>query len=258
MKKSSRMLLFVMVCLSGQAVMSGADAADVTLYTEDYPPYNFADTNGQAVGEATDRVRSLMHEAGLAYEIRIMPWVRAEKLASLKPDSMIFSMAYSDARDGAYDWIAPLAQPDMRLFGRNGMAGQVTRAKIRAGEYTALCVVTDASCDILRRVGFPETSLVSASSGGASEPLMVHYGRADMFLGDMNLQPYREYMFGVAVQEMQPMLAVESDLTFYLAAGKHIDAGLRNRVRAAYERLMERGDFTVFKRPDVPAETAEK
>lgn len=252
-----RPILFVS-CLIASCLVGRSLAGDVTIYTEDYPPYNFADTNGVIVGESTDRVRKIMYEAGLSYTIHKMPWVRAEKLASLQPDALIFSMAFSEERSANYDWLAPVAQPDMQLFARKSFTSTVTLELIRQGAFTALCVETDASCNILRRVGFPPENLIMASTGGASEPMMVYYGRANMFLGDLNLHPYRAYLYGLAASEMKPVLAVEDDLTFYLAAGKQVDTRLRERVKDAYERLKKNGRITVFKRLKVPPETARK
>lgn len=258
MADRSHTAIACLIWLSGILITAPIRAADLVVFTEDYPPYSFTDTNGNVVGEATARVRLILKEAGVDFEIRLMPWVRAEKLARLQPNSMIYSMAYSKERSARFDWIAPIAKPDMYLFARKDLAGIVTRDTIAAGRYTALCVETDASCAILRRVGFPQSALVQASTGGASEPLMVHYGRADLFLGDMNLQPYREFIYGFAAKELKPVLAVEDRLEFFLAAGLQVEESLRDRVRKAYGRLKARGGIDTFKRLEVPAETAQK
>ncbi|NVJ96550.1 MAG: transporter substrate-binding domain-containing protein [Alphaproteobacteria bacterium] len=246
-----------LIWLASFMLSVAAPAADITIYTEDYPPYNFRDTNGGVVGEATERVRQIMDAAGYSYEILLMPWVRAEKLSLLQKDSLIYSIAYSASRNKKFDWLAPIAQPDMQLFTRKDNIEPITFDTIRAGEVTALCVESDVSCDILRRIGFPANKLIMASTGGASEPLMVHYGRAQVFLGDMNLHPYRAHLYGLRAKEMKPALAVESGMRFFLAAGQQVDRVVRDRIRAAHKRLLDAGEIDIFIRPEVPADTAQ-
>ena len=221
-------------------------AVDVTIYTEGYPPYNFAAHDGTVVGVATDRVRQIMDEAKLDYDIRLIPWNRAFLLAGKEPRSLIYSLARSEDRETGFDWLAPLAMPDIHLFARADDMRVVTPEAVRAGRFFAICVETDASCNILRRAGFPEKNLIRSGSGGATESLMILYKRADLYLSDRNLYPYQNELFGQAKGDVKPVMRLKEDIRFYLAAGFQVDPQLRDRVRDAYHRLMSRGQIDVF------------
>lgn len=232
----------IIFCLAGLIASQAAAARQViTIYTEDYPPYSYTGGDGTVVGEATARVRTIMKEAGLDFQIQLVPWARGFRLASIQSDALIFSLAYSQERADAFDWLAPVARPDLHLYVRKDLQTPVTRQSIKDGRLTALCVESDASCNILRRIGFPQQALVLTGPSGASELMMVHYRRADVYLGDENLHPYRETLYGVAASTLRPAMKVEDGLVFFLAAGTHVSADLRSRVRASYQALIEKG-----------------
>lgn len=248
-----------LIALSVQALLVMATAANagqkVTIYTEDYPPYNYAAADGAIVGEATSRVVSIMAEVGLEYQIYLVPWARAYRLATTQANSLIYSIAYSEERQAQFDWLAKIARPAIYLYARRDLEIPVTLEAVRNGLLTALCVDTDASCPILRRFGFPEDKLIHSSPAGASEAMMVRYRRADIYLADLNLQPMKDYVYGEPMSDLRPTLKVDQNLEFYLAAGMQVDSGLREAVRQAYARLVSRGAITVFERTHDAAAT---
>ncbi|WP_417464920.1 substrate-binding periplasmic protein [Kordiimonas sp.] len=240
-KAAALTVFLIVMCMAGHAM-----AADVTIYTEDYPPYSYADDDGEVVGMATDRVRQIMAEAELSYEITILPWPRAEFRARKETRAFIYSLAHSIERSAYYDWIAPIAKPDMYLFARTKDLRAVTLEALKGGMFVAVCSEKDASCGIMRRAGVPEERLLFVAPSGSSEAMMILYGRADLFLGDKRLHPVRVASGDFPPGSIRPALKLDEDIAFYLAAGLQVDESLRSRARDAYGRLAARGAIDIY------------
>lgn len=240
--------LTIMVAVIGLYVLmaGSSQASDITIYTEDYPPYSFMADDGMVEGRATVRVRRIMAEAGLSYEIRVLPWPRAEFRARKEKQAFIYSLARSSERSAHYDWIAPIAKPDMYLFARTDDKRTVSLETLRRGEFVAVCTEKDASCGIIRRAGILEERLLIGASAGSSEAMMILYGRADLFLGDKRLHPVRVASDEFPPGSIRPALKLDEDISFYLAAGFQVDESFRTRAREAYARLAARGEIDVY------------
>lgn len=92
------------------AVAAGPVAASVgvlRLTTESFPPFNYL-KDGEIVGRSTELVRAALDDAGVDYEMRIMPWARAFRMGEHEPMTCVFSTAHTPARHDRFQWIEPL------------------------------------------------------------------------------------------------------------------------------------------------------
>lgn len=83
----------------------------ITITTEQWPPNNYLDENGEVVGKATDKVRQLMRLAGVPYRIELMPWARAYHKALNNPNTGVYSIMRSQSREKLFQWVCPLIAP---------------------------------------------------------------------------------------------------------------------------------------------------
>ncbi len=236
------MLAFVLDCSASAAGEVTADPP-ITIYTEEFPPYNYTGEDGTIQGSAHDVVGQVMAASGVSYEIRLLPWARAYREAMNDPRGLIFSLARSKVREDQFDWLALLAKPEFYLFARADDNRQVSIAAIKRGDYTAICEDVDASCTILEEAGFPRKRLFNRGTGGRSETTMIEYGRVDFYLADILHHPFRMKALGLGESRTKPVLKVGEGFSLYLAAGKHVDAEIRHKVGAAYRALVGGGQL---------------
>ncbi len=83
--------------------------AEVRVYTEEYPPYNFT-KKGVVQGYAVDIVTEIMKRNGLHYKIEVLPWARAYDEALKLPDRIIFSISKTPEREKLFKWVGPIAR----------------------------------------------------------------------------------------------------------------------------------------------------
>lgn len=96
--------------------MSTASAGSLIFNTEEYPPFNFTDADGNIDGVSTQVVREIIERSGLDVEIRLLPWTRAYTEALHQTDTCVFSTTHTEARDPLFQWVGPLVENDWVIF----------------------------------------------------------------------------------------------------------------------------------------------
>lgn len=94
-------------------------SADLTLYTEEYPPINFS-KNGKATGLATEVVEEIERRLGVTYPVQVIPWARAYKEAQSVPNTVLFAAMRSQERENLFKWVGPLTTVNAGLYARKG------------------------------------------------------------------------------------------------------------------------------------------
>ena len=105
----------------------------VTVYAEQYFPFNFRGQSGDVTGLATTLVRQVMEQSGLRYEIRIGPWTRIYRAAQSNDNTLLFSIAKTPKRSAQFDWLVPLFADEYHLMAPVENNNEITAAKIKAG-----------------------------------------------------------------------------------------------------------------------------
>ena len=137
-----------LVCFVGVS-----NAAEITLTTEDYKPYNFMEGD-KITGIGADQVFELMKRADVPYKAEMMQWSRAIGLAEKDPNTCVFTASHSAERDARFAWVEPLFVDRtllIRKAGSNIAPASVDEAKaFRIGTQAK-----DYTEELLKTAGFP-------------------------------------------------------------------------------------------------------
>ncbi len=188
-------------------------ANKLTIYTEEYPPYNMMEPTTETVtGVSTDIVRELIRRAKQDHDILLVPWQRAISLAQAQPDSCVYSMSRTEPREPLYKWIGPLVQNEWVLFGRVEDDLKLKKledaARYRIGSYQG-----DAIVQYLQERGF----LVDVAINDRLNPAKLAARRIDLW-GTGKL-------IGQYILRQEKVIGIQPILTFnrtemYLACNK--------------------------------------
>lgn len=85
------------------------DLNKLQVVTESLPPYQIEE-NDIVYGVTVDKVRTLFDDLGVRPEIQVMPWARAYRTALTKPNTVIFSMVRTPAREDKFHWLGVVAK----------------------------------------------------------------------------------------------------------------------------------------------------
>ena len=110
-------LLRLALPLAALCQVAVAQATNLIIATEDYPPFNIKGNGERPIsGISTDIVRELMKRAGITIDITMYPWQRALSIAATDSDSCVYSTVRTAKREATYKWVGPLTSDDWALF----------------------------------------------------------------------------------------------------------------------------------------------
>lgn len=89
------------------------------IMTENYPPFNYQDKDGNIIGITTEIVKEIQKNTGDDYPIKIMPWARAYKSIINKPNKVLFSMTRTPQREYLFKWVGPIANNTFVFYARS-------------------------------------------------------------------------------------------------------------------------------------------
>jgi len=222
-------LSVLILLLAGQP----AAAEPYTLTTENYPPYNMEDHDGNITGVSTDIVTELFRRAELEFEIELLPWQRAYHSALVKSQHGVFSTSRTSERETLFKWVGPLIRNHWVLLAKPEIAKQLNSLEdarnFRIGGYRG-----DATAIFLANRGF-ELDLASRDNVNA---LKLDSGRIDLWATGHLLGPY--YANEQGVSGLVEVLTFHS-VDMALAMNKDTPDELIERLNSILRQMREDG-----------------
>jgi polar amino acid transport system substrate-binding protein len=229
-RSGSRPTLLLGLCLALAALPCRAQ--QLVLVTEEYPPYNMSGPQGQVVGISTAIVKTLLDEAGIAFEVAIYPWARAIAMARSQSNTCVYSMSRTAEREAHYKWIGPLVYNDWALFARSDSARPERledAGKARIGSYQG-----DAIVPYLQARGH----MVDIANSDDLNPRKLAAGRIDFWATGRLIGQYRLQEQGIS--DIVPVLNFFRT-EMYLACNTQMPDAQVKQLNAGLQALYKRG-----------------
>lgn len=237
--------------------MAWADAPQwsvypLRIYTEDRPPFNYLGRDGEVTGVSTEIVRAALKQAGMDAPILVFPWARSFSLARTRPNSLVFSIVRSPAREKQFVWLGALMSSDDWLY---RAAGHHTIAPSSFAEVKAccqICVVNkDVSEEILQRQGAVrgQNYIVADSYNDCARLVQSN---TVSFLIDSHFDQdgaVEKKLHGSSVA-LEPVMPLSRDVpdAQYLAANPDTSPEVIARLQQALQQLQNSGQIDRIKR----------
>ena len=152
----------------------------MTLYAEDYRPFQYYDEDGLSAGFGIDLVTMIFSRAGVGIEgddIRIFPWSRIYRQARSNKDSAVFLTTRDAHREDLFKWVGPLAPREMWLYKLRERADIQLDNLEDARQYRIGGVKNGADTNYMLELGF--NVIVGPSQGKLLLPLVIN-GQLDL------------------------------------------------------------------------------
>ncbi|MDC8771644.1 substrate-binding periplasmic protein [Roseateles albus] len=221
--------------LLGLGLVAPASAQQLSLVTEEYPPYNMSEAKGQVGGISTQIVKALLAEAGLTHDVTIYPWARAISMARAQPNTCVYSMSRTPERESLYKWIGPLVYNDWALFALTDKIQEPRPTRLedlmdaRIGSYQG-----DAIVSYLQTRGHR----VDVAPSDEVNPKKLQMGRIDYWATGRLIGQYRLQQQGI--QGITPVLNFKRS-EMYLACNLQMPDDLVKRLNAGLLSLDKQG-----------------
>jgi len=150
-------LLGVAGC-SSTDIAGSYDYKDYQIVTENYPPLSLK-IEDKVTGSSTELVQEIMKRNNINIPITLKPWDIAYQEALRKPNTIIYSIDKSPARDGSFKWVGPIARDSSFLYAR--IDSDITIKNLNEAKQYTICVYKDDTIQqYLYREGFRTLVLV--------------------------------------------------------------------------------------------------
>jgi polar amino acid transport system substrate-binding protein len=149
-----RFLLLFLVAIH----ISFANAQEeITVVTENWPPYNYLNKDGKLVGNSTAVVHQVLSDADIKYKILVYPWARSFQIASQKKNTLIYSIYKTKEREDKFHWFCPIIKPTPMHFYQMATKPTIEFKNMeQAKQYTIGIIRGDWSHSYLLNLGFKE------------------------------------------------------------------------------------------------------
>jgi len=128
-KKNLIHLILTALLFAAPMSVSGQNFNSLKIMTETNPPFNFEE-GGVIKGITTEIVQAILGDNGRTVrssDIRALPWPRAYKTISNKPNNVLYSMARTAQREKLFKWVGPMyhltigviAHKDIKFYGNS-------------------------------------------------------------------------------------------------------------------------------------------
>lgn len=221
-------------------ILNTAIAADLTIVTEDFPPYNY-EINGEARGLSTEVVQKALEYAGLEAEIEFYPWARAYQVAQRQPNTLIYSIAFIPEREPLFEWIGVIA-PYRTSFYKMKSNTDIRVSRLEeAKSYQVGVSHADVIETYLRGEGFNN---LQVTTDDRLNVRMLYFGRLDMIAYDEASFPRLikdEGLNPELVEREYRIKELTGDL--YMAIHPDSDPELIRRLKEGLQKVRESGDL---------------
>ena len=218
------------------------EAQTVKVVTEELPPYNFTNEDGEITGISTEIVKAVFKEAeGLNANIVSLPWARAYQTAQKQPGVLIYSMVRNNQREDLFKWIGKVAPTESYLYKLKKNTEIEIDELADAKRYKVGVVRGDAGKEYLEEKGFRNLQLVR--NGELNIKKLIH-GRVDLIEMDRAPLVYKMEQMGLDPNQLERVhLNKAISGQQYLAANKNVSPSVINKLKAAFKKIKANGTY---------------
>jgi ABC-type amino acid transport substrate-binding protein len=150
------------------ACATAAGLSELTLISEEYPPFNFTE-DGIRRGIATDALMEMLAAAGSlrsSKDIASLPWARGYRIALEHPNVLLFSVTRTAAREKKFKWVGPIVEAEIVLLQKNPPQPLITNLhQVKERNLRIGVVLDDVGHQLLKENQVPSRQIVPLNKG---------------------------------------------------------------------------------------------
>lgn len=237
---------FLLMCNTASA---NADTNPVIhIVTEHLPPYQIVDQNKVLSGFSVDIIKETMARSDFAYSLKIYSWVRSYKLAQVKANHCIFSIARLKSREKLFKWVGPISHVgNTSMWALKSRDIHVTNLN-DAKKYTIAVNRDDIAHTGLLERGFKEGEhLYVLNNTKSLVNLLINRPEIDLIVSDDITIKFRAELAGITIQDLQHIYDIKDlPLNFYFACSKQTDDEIIKHLAEKMQDLNQDGSYDVI------------
>lgn len=195
----------------------GLLAEDLTIMTEDLPPFNYR-VGGMVTGFSVEIVEEICDRIGHPDKIKVLPWARAYNAILNEKNRVLFSMTRTPQREALFKWVGPLYEPTIVLYARKDSGLQI-RSLADAKKVKHIgTYIDDAEETLLRNHGFTNLQSIGNDFNNAKK---LAAGRIDLWIAGRLEGVYKARIVGVNPKLLENVFTIKKK-QYYIAFSKDV------------------------------------
>lgn len=223
----------------------GADAQPrIDLVTEVFPPFSFHAGDGKGSGFSYELVESICRITGDCNPIAILPWSRAVKMATDKPNTALFSMYRKPEREGKFRWVGPLAHANVVFLARKDRGLKIASLE-DAKKLPKIGVQANSTHHmVLAANGFANLELTSANDeiSGNTNLSKLLAGRFDAWIATEQSARAKAKLLGIPNDRLETVYVISRD-ALYIAFNLGTSQTTVSKWQNALDAMKARPEF---------------
>ncbi len=215
-------------------------SVEITIVTEEFPPYNYQ-VDGEMKGISSEIVLAVLKEINVKAKIISYPWSRAYLLASTKKNHLIYSIARISEREKLFHWVGSIAPYSTSFYKLKSRQDIKVNSLNDAKQYKIGCSNADVITEYLQSLNFTHLEVVSKDVQNLYKLLS---NRIDLIAYDDISFSYMIEKEGLDIGKYERVYLLEelSD-QLYMAFSKSTNIQLVEKFRKGLESIKRKGIF---------------
>ncbi|OUR60915.1 hypothetical protein A9Q74_11520 [Colwellia sp. 39_35_sub15_T18] len=239
-------IIFIAVIL---LLSSTTTSQSLRVVTEDLPPLQILQKNGQITGVMVEVVETLLKKAAIDGKVEIFPWARSYQIAKEHKNTLIFSMFRDESREQKFQWLGKLLTINSYLVALKSNNDFNINTIEDAKKYSVGSVREDLAEHYLEKHGFVENKNLYLSSDYKVLWHMLYSGRTDLAFTNDILWRHELEGTGLDPSKIQFVYQIPNFAAdLYLAASLDIDKVTIERLKSALAQMKANGEYQTILR----------
>jgi len=242
--RTYRLLLAGLLLATGAYVQGAESLPRIQIYTEVRNAANIAaNRQGQSYVDnpGTGLILALLEEAGLEYDIHLVPWARIMQTLQTQPNTLAYSLSRTAQREALFHWIGLIRPVDVYLFGLADRLPDLPDTLEQARDYRIGTIRGDFADEYFSRLRFPNLVYI-----GNKTPWLTMMERDRIDLVPFGVHGIKEFLEqrDQPADRLVPVVRLDALSTgLYIALSKSSDPEIQTRLKDAYQMIVADGRY---------------
>lgn len=212
--------------------------AQMTILTEEYPPFNFTE-QGKLTGATTQVVKEILRRLGSSDTIEVLPWARGYERLNTEADVVLFTTAHTPERASLFHWVGPLYSFRLGFYAKKGNTLNIDSLEAAKQVGGIATYRSDFRGQILKSLGF--TNLENSNTPESNIRKLVS-GRVDLWFFDNIGAPKVALKAGIDPSEIEEVFTYQEHFS-YIAISKQTSPAIVYQWQKILDEMKEDGTF---------------
>ena len=229
-----------LLCRAETSVTS--ETIKIKVVTEESYPLQYSE-NGKVSGPATALVEQVLSASNISYDIEIMPWARAYRVALNEPNVLIYSLAKTPKRSAAFKWVGKIMALEYYLYG--SVDSKITQHTSFEAlkEYRIGTIRDSAVFQYLNRNDFKN---LSVTVKGMQNIMLLNANRIDLFPANKSTFKASCLEHELDCKNVKPVYKLDMPaVNLFMAFSQLTDDAIVEKVRAGYNQIKNDRDTII-------------